>query len=313
LGFEPSLTWHKQRNGAQNHLLIDSVRGIDKYIKSDTKEAEATNTTFVTSFDSDGFTVGNNSVNNGSGETNVAWNWKANGSGVSNTDGDITSTVSANTTAGFSIVSYSGTRTSAGNDTIGHGLGVAPSVVISKSRNTTGRWVFQHASLASDNYLQLNTTAADANSVSVGAGSLPKPTSSVFYGSYLYGLNVSGENNIAYCFADVEGYSKFGSYTGNGSSDGPFVYTGFRPAFVIVKRSSSSGSWYIHDSKREGYNGDNDRLQADQSDAEYSQDNVDILSNGFKLITNSSFFNGSGNTFIYMAFAESPFKYSNAR
>jgi hypothetical protein len=163
--------------------------------------------------------------------------WLAGNGTASNTDGSITSTVSVNQKAGFSVVSYTGTRTSAGNDTIGHGLGKAPSVVISKARNATGRWVFQHSSLGADDYLELNTTSASADSVSAGAGSLPKPTSSVFYGSYLFGLNVNGENCIAYCFAEVEGYSKFGSYTGNGSTDGPFVYCGFRPAFVMVKRS----------------------------------------------------------------------------
>jgi hypothetical protein len=248
--------------------------------------------------------------------TYVAWNWLAGNGTASNTDGSITSTVSVNQKAGFSVVSYTGTRTSAGNDTIGHGLGKAPSVVISKARNATGRWVFQHSSLGADDYLELNTTSASADSVSAGAGSLPKPTSSVFYGSYLFGLNVNGENCIAYCFAEVEGYSKFGSYTGNSSADGPFVWCGFRPAFLLYKRSDGTNGWAMLDTTREAENVMGDiNLFPENSGAEVGNSNyyVDFLSNGFKPRTADDQINISGGTYIFMAFAESPFKYANAR
>jgi hypothetical protein len=247
--------------------------------------------------------------------TYVAWNWLAGNGTASNTDGSITSTVSVNQKAGFSVVSYTGTRTSAGNDTIGHGLGKAPSVVISKARNATGRWVFQHSSLGADDYLELNTTSASADSVSAGAGSLPKPTSSVFYGSYLFGLNVNGENCIAYCFAEVEGYSKFGSYTGNGSTDGPFVYCGFRPAWVMFKRTNSAEGWIVQDATREPINDANRTvLFPNSSDAETTDAfPTDFLSNGFKIRNLGTGNNASGSTYIFAAFSEQPFKFSNAR
>jgi hypothetical protein len=320
VGFSPDWLWIKVRNEVNSHYLFDQIRGADQALFSDStsNEIDYSATGRMTSFDSDGFTVeySSSTGTNASGDTYVAWNWLAGNGTASNTDGSITSTVSVNQKAGFSVVSYTGTRTSAGNDTIGHGLGKAPSVVISKARNATGRWVFQHSSLGADDYLELNTTSASADSVSAGAGSLPKPTSSVFYGSYLFGLNVNGENCIAYCFAEVEGYSKFGSYTGNSSADGPFVWCGFRPAFLLYKRSDGTNGWAMLDTTREAENVMGDiNLFPENSGAEVGNSNyyVDFLSNGFKPRTADDQINISGGTYIFMAFAESPFKYANAR
>jgi hypothetical protein len=320
VGFSPDWLWIKVRNEVNSHYLFDQIRGADQALFSDStsNEIDYSATGRMTSFDSDGFTVeySSSTGTNASGDTYVAWNWLAGNGTSSNTDGSITSTVSVNQKAGFSVVSYTGTRTSAGNDTIGHGLGKAPSVVISKARNATGRWVFQHSSLGADDYLELNTTSASADSVSAGAGSLPKPTSSVFYGSYLFGLNVNGENCIAYCFAEVEGYSKFGSYTGNSSADGPFVWCGFRPAFLLYKRSDGTNGWAMLDTTREAENVMGDiNLFPENSGAEVGNSNyyVDFLSNGFKPRTADDQINISGGTYIFMAFAESPFKYANAR
>jgi hypothetical protein len=312
VGFQPDLIWTKARSAVDNHLLVDNIRGIGNILISNTTGAESAYAAFD-SFDANGFTK--NSLESVSGRTYVAWNWLAGNGTASNTDGSITSTVSVNQKAGFSVVSYTGTRTSAGNDTIGHGLGKAPSVVISKARNATGRWVFQHSSLGADDYLELNTTSASADSVSAGAGSLPKPTSSVFYGSYLFGLNVNGENCIAYCFAEVEGYSKFGSYTGNGSTDGPFVYCGFRPAWVMFKRTNSAEGWIVQDATREPINDANRTvLFPNSSDAETTDAfPTDFLSNGFKIRNLGTGNNASGSTYIFAAFSEQPFKFSNAR
>jgi hypothetical protein len=311
-GFQPDWVWMKARSITESNYLVDAVRGGNSILRSDTTAAELTISGFLT-FNSNGFTPSSASAVT-VGATYVGWQWKANGTGSSNTAGSITSTVSANTTSGFSIVTYTGTRTSAGNDSIGHGLGVAPSLVISKSRSDSSRWVVQHISLGSDDYLELNTTSSFSDSVAVGAGSLPKPTSTVFYGSWLQGLNISGQTFVAYCFAPIAGYSAFGSYTGNGSTDGPFVFTGFRPAYLMFKRTDSTSGWTIYDASRDPYNYARNRLYANSSNAESSGANyTDLLSNGFKVRDTDIWGNASGGTYIYMAFASSPFKYSLAR
>jgi hypothetical protein len=294
------------------------VRGVTIGLVSNSTAAETTDTQGLTAFNSNGFTVGTNTTYNNLAATYVGWQWQAGqGSTSSNTNGAITSTVSVNASAGFSIATYTGNLTAAGNSSIGHGLGVAPSVVISKRRNNTSSWIFQHISLSANNYLELNATTAAQDSVSVGGGSLPKPTSSVFYGSYLSGLNVSGDTFVAYCFAPIAGYSAFGSYTGNGSTDGTFVYLGFRPKFVMIKGTSVATNWNIFDSSRNTYNLANLDLYPNVSDAETVDQygKVDLLSNGFKLRPDSTTFgiNQSGAGYIYMAFAESPFRNSLAR
>jgi len=328
LEFSPDLVWTKERDIAIDHLLYDTIRGastssVSNALVSNTTVAEGSqndNTTYgyLDGFNSDGFSVargslGSTSYTNKSGGTYVAWNWKANGSGVSNTDGTITSTVSANPTSGFSVVTYSGNGTNGA--TVGHGLGSAPKMVIVKQRNgSTYSWTVHHDSLTSGYVIALesqsaqfsrptafNSTAPDANTFTLGTD---------------LGTNSSSGTYVAYCFAEVEGFSKIGSYTGNGSADGPFIYTGFRPAFILWKLASSTSSWAIWDGTRVTYNPINTLLFPDQSVAESSGNsayNVDLLSNGFKWRTSNSQINGSGSTYIYMAFAENPFKNSLAR
>jgi hypothetical protein len=331
VSFQPDLIWVKQRNNAATHVLADAVRGVSRYIFSNLTNVEATATagTGITAFSADGFTLGtetstSGSVNAAGGTgTYVAWQWKANGSGSSNTSGSITSTVSANATAGFSVVIYTGTLTGAPGTcpTVGHGLGVAPSLVISKSRNVTGvdsgAWFVWSANTGStDNYLRLNTTAAVASVTGGGGGPMVAPTSTVFSTPYISGANINANNYVAYCFAAVAGYSAFGSYTGNGSADGPFVFTGFRPKFVLVKRTDSTSNWFIHDTARDTYNVSSANLYAELSNAEDTgpAGNMDFLSNGFKSRTGGgSNPNVSGGTYIYAAFAEVPFKYALGR
>jgi hypothetical protein len=317
VNFKPDLNWVKQRNLAQSHTLTDTVRGAGFILSSDATSADYSATTYgqVTSFDTDGFTVskGSNptySYYNQSGGSYVAWNWKAsNATAVSNTEGSITSQVSANTTAGFSIVSYTGTGSAA---TVGHGLGVAPSMMIVKQRNDAQSWAVYHASNGAANVQYLDLTDAVASST---AWNSTTPASSVFSVGTSAATNGSSNTYIAYCFNSVEGYSKFGSYTGNGSADGPFVYTGFRPAYVMIKRTDSTGYWQIIDTSRSPYNVANATLYPNASLAEDSTNtNLDALANGYKIRgTPSTDFNTNGSTYIYMAFAENPFKYANAR
>jgi hypothetical protein len=315
VGFQPDWVWVKVRSSTQNHSSNDSVRGAGYYLVQNATAAERFQGEFD-SFDSDGFSLtfdAGEGDYNGSGKTYVAWNWRANqGTNVSNTDGTITSTVSANTTAGFSIVTYTGTGADA---TVGHGLSAVPSMYIVKKRSAAGdNWCTYHISLGNTNFIRLDTTNAVTT---FNLWQDTTPTSSVFYLSSDVGTNGSGATFVAYCFAPIAGYSAFGSYTGNGSTDGPFVFTGFRPRWVMFKQSSSSGAgWLIYDSARNTYNLVDLYLQANQSNAEAgnSTDNpLDFLSNGFKLRYSNSATNQSGATYIYMAFAENPFKYANAR
>ena len=317
VGHASDFVWIKTRNAVVDHRNYDSVRGVNKGLKSNTTAAEATETTSLTSFDSTGFSLGNFAANNNSGSTYVGWSWKAGGTGVSNTNGSITSTVSANTDAGFSIASYTGTG---GVGTVGHGLVSAPEFIVVKERSpNTDNWNVYHESLGNNSWLQLNTTSAELTGSAMWNDT--SPTSSVFTvrnpgtGGY---SNRSGSAYIAYCFHSVDGFSKVGSYVGNGSTDGPFVYTGFRPKWLMAKRSDSgvaTSDWYIWDAERNTFNVAGKTVQANESTAESDSGNhdIDILSNGFKLRIDYATVNGSGNNFIYLAFAEQPFKFSNAR
>ena len=315
-GFQPDLVWTKNRNVSnQWHHLFDAVRGNTKELYSNVTNAEGTDTDKITSFDSSGFSIGADGDVNYSGRTYVAWNWKANGSGVSNTSGSITSTVSANADAGFSIVSYTGDGGTSG-PTVGHGLSKAPEMVIIKSRTESDRnWVVYHESIGNTYNLWLNLTGAKNTDGSLFWNST-SPTSTVFTSSYGQ-INTSGQDYIAYCFHSVDGYSKVGSYTGNGSTDGTFVYTGFRPAYILFKRSDSSGDWLILDNERYGDNRQygNAVLYAAEGIAEgyQSSRHTELLSNGFKFRTDNAHLNTSGGTYIFIAFAESPFKHTNAR
>jgi hypothetical protein len=273
----------------------------------------------VSSFNSDGFAVNNNYNENNTGMTYVGWNWKADGAGVSNGDGTITSTVtvSANTIAGISIVTYTGTGVVGA--TVGHGLGAVPAMMIVKSRSAASNWLVYHKGVASDpqtDYLTLETTNAVADNA--GPWNDTAPTSSVFTIGDTGWTNTNTATYVAYCFAEVEGFSKFGSFVGNGSTDGAFVYLGFRPAFVMLKDSSVGGvgsNWGMFDNDRLGYNSFQRDLRANVINAEGTDnDLIDFLSNGFKIrSTSSGFGGGSGTTYIFMAFAENPFKYSLAR
>ena len=317
LGFQPDWFWGKSRtnpSGVYSHSVYDSSRGVTKRLLPDLTNAEST-TSGITSFDADGFTLGSNAGNNNNNATYVNWCWKANGGTTSsNTDGSITSTVQANTDAGFSIVTWTGNATLP--TTIGHGLGKQPLVLIVKNRDdaSTSWFVHHHkttlGSTAKD-YLNLNDTGADANSNDIWGQT--RPTTSVFTVGVNNQVNGSSDAMIAYCFAEIEGYSKFGSYTGNGNADGAFVYTGFRPAWVLVKRTDSTNNWMLSDSVRDTDNVVTNLLYANLSNAEYALAHLDFTSNGFKLRTSNASWNASGGTYIYMAFAENPFKYANAR
>ena len=306
VGFQPDWTWIKRRNGTAYHWLIDAVRGSTKAIYSNGTEAEQTQSQGITSFDSDGFTLGTNSDVNGSSDTYASWNWLGANGTASNTDGSITSTVSANTTSGFSIVSYTGTGA---NATVGHGLGVAPKMIIVKDRSAAKNWTVYHIGVGNDKDILLDVTNTENTST---AWNNTTPTSSVFSIGTLGNVNTSSNNYIAYCFADVQGYSKFGSYTGNGNADGTFVYTGFKPAWILIKHSGGGTAggeqWNLQDVKRSTYNPSIISLFPNTTDADNSTTNnsLDILSNGFKVRTVDNRLNNSGATYIYMAFAEEP-------
>jgi hypothetical protein len=315
INFKPDLVWIKSRSAATDHKLTDSVRGTTKALISDTTGAETTDTTGLTAFGSTGFTVGADTVYNNNTATYIGWQWLAGaGSSSSNTNGSITSTVSVNATAGFSVVTYTGTGA---NATVGHGLGVAPSMVIIKDRiqgSAAYHWFVYHISLGAGQRLLLNTTGAGAADTNYFNNT--SPTSSVFsLGNATQQVNTSGDTYVAYCWSAVAGYSAFGSYTGNGSADGPFVYTGFRPRFVMVKRTDAAGySWCIVDTSRVTYNVDDLVLRPDTSGTDVTGNTtMDVLSNGFKVRTTWTDVNASGGTYIYAAFAENPFKYALAR
>lgn len=305
---QPDWVWQKSRSAARDHRLIDTVRGINNVLASNLTAAEYSGS-MLSSVNSNGFTLNTADQGNNNGETYVAWQWKANaGTNVTNTSGTITSTVSANTTAGFSVVTYTGTGS---NATVGHGLGVAPSFIIVKKRSSTGNWQCWNSSFTGTQYISLNLTTGVNTSSAVYNGS---PTSTIFNIGTDTDVNASGATYVAYVFTAVAGYSAFGSYTGNGSSDGPFIYTGFRPRFFLAKISSGgSGGWHLIDTSRSPYNEVSVGLYPNLNNAESSDFASDILSNGLKMRNTQAELNGSGNTYIYMAFAENPFKYSNAR
>ena len=308
VGFQPDWTWIKNRTDANSHVLQDAVRGVGNTIISNNTDAEsAEGAGDLTAFGSDGFTVGTNGRVNGSGKSMVAWNWLGANGTASNTDGSITSTVSANTTSGFSIVSFTGTGATA---TVGHGLGVKPDLIIAKNRTDAVDWYVYHSSLGATKNLRLNQTSAELTESAPWDNT--EPTTSVISVNNANGTNGSSKNLIFYCFADKQGYSKFGSYTGNGNADGPFIYTGFKPAWILIKHSGGGTAggeqWNLQDVKRSTYNPSIVMLSPNTNDADNSTTNnsLDILSNGFKVRTVDNRLNNSGATYIYMAFAEEP-------
>jgi hypothetical protein len=318
LNFSPDLVWIKRRNSTAWHFLFDTIRGTNKSLFSNDTLSEVNyGSGYLDAFTSDGFTLGSNADVNGTGGSLVAWTWDAGTStDPSNTAGSITSQVRANVSAGFSIVTYPGNGTSGA--TVGHGLGVAPQLLIVKRRSSPGataNWAVWHGSLTAGQNLFLNTTdSASAYSPSRFTSTLP--TSTVFSLGGGDETNYSGGTFVAYAFTPVVGYSSMGSYTGNGSTDGPFVYTGFRPRWIMVKSTGSAENWFLLDTARNTYNAVNSYLMPNSSSAEDANNstvNTDFLSNGFKLRATTSALNTNAIIYIYAAFAENPFQYARAR
>lgn len=311
--FKPDLVWYKDRSVARDHSLFDSIRGVNQGLSSNLTNAESTYSG-VSAFNSNGFSLGNSINGNASAETYVAWQWQAGqGSTSSNTAGSITSTVSVNATAGFSVVTYTGTGA---NATVGHGLGVAPAMMICKIRNSvsTENWYVWHQSISGSTpyiYLNLTNAAVTGDSTRWTAA----PTSTLINLGSNSACNGNTGTYVTYCWAQIAGFSKFGSYTGNGSTDGAFVYLGFRPRYIMWKRSDSTGDWIIQDTSRATYNASDTTLYANLSAAESVGGGypIDVLSNGFKMRTAATYANASGGTYIYAAFAENPFANALAR
>ena len=289
VGHQPDFVWIKRRDSAVNHLLHDSIRGVTKLLVSNTTGADDVNTNILLGFDSDGFRVGANSASNVSSGTFVSWNWKE------------------SATSGFDIISYTGNAT---GRTISHSLSAVPKWIIVKNRSSSENWIVYHVSVGNGKRVGLNQTNAESSTAQSWGGTTP--TSSVITLGTSSGTNANGDDFIMYAFADVKGFSKFGKYSANNNADGPFVYLGFRPAWLMLKViDGNTGGWDMYDNKRGSYNGQISMLQANANSAQATSDAVDFLSNGFKIRNTSGNQNGSGDTIIYMAFAESPFVNSN--
>jgi hypothetical protein len=307
VGFQPDWTWIKRRNATASHAIQDAVRGNDKSLRSHTTGAEYTNT-FFSSFDTDGFTVTSSESDvNASAGTYASWNWKANGQGSSNTDGSINTTyTSASTTSGVSISQYTGTGA---NATVGHGLGVAPKVVMIKNLSRAEDWLVGHNSIGFTKFLSLNLT--NASQAVSNRFNDTAPTNQVFSVGTSDGSNKSGDSHVAYCFTPIRGFSAMGSYIGNGSNNGSYIHLGLKPAFIIIKKDATD-SWFMYDNKRGDINTNAKTLKADSNGAEgTSGKEIDFLSNGVKIRNSNNSINTSGSTYIYMAFAEEPLVSSN--
>ena len=309
VGFQPDWVWLKNRSGADNNSLNDVVRGANKNLVSNNANSEATTTDQLMSFNSDGFTVGASGSANTNGNNFVGWNWKAGTAVSGSTTGSGTAktyTGSVNTTSGFSIIKYTGNGTA--GHTIPHHLGAAPQMIIVKALSTNDDWMVGHTAAGFNQFMILNSTARDATGTQFNS---TVPTSSVFSIGSNNNMNQNNNSFVAYSFTNIKGFSKFGGYTGNGNADGTFVYTGFKPAFVMVKLVSAAGEdWFICDNKREGYNAENNRLLPNLNSAESTDSPIDILSNGFKARTSGANVN-AGEDYLYAAFAEEPLVASN--
>ena len=307
VGFQPDMTWIKSRSNNTDHVITDAVRGVTKEIRPNKTDYEDTASNGLTTFGTDGFTVGDWTVVNLNSETYSAWNWKANGQGSANSDGTITTTyTSANTTNGVSIIKYTGTGS---NGTIGHGLGVAPQSVIIKKLNTAADWVIGNNGMGGWNYVMNFSTSPRADQTAQFQSTAP--SSSVITLGTDGQVNASGDTYICYAFAPITGFSKFGGYIGNGSTDGTFVYTGFKPGFLIVKGATVTDNWSMFDSKNLGYNAYNQVMYPDLNLTESNGLPIDFLSNGFKWRSSAAMVNGSSQEFIYIAFASAPIVASN--
>ena len=322
VGFQPDWVWLKGRSYVDGHKAYDAVRGVSKDLTPNATSAEGSTATGLTAFDSDGFTLGNWSNVNRNSETHVSWNWKAGGSGSSNSDGSISSTVSANTTAGFSIVKWTGDGTKAA--TVGHGLGVKPAMIIARDYAQSKHWFVYHQHLTDNYVMTLNSNEEEKTGDNYwGSGSLMKsgsyPTTTTFSfngsSSSVTNINGNGYANIAYCFVEKTGFSKFGTFTGNGSTNGPFVFCGFKPAWVMIKAVNlASQNWTIFNNGLNTFNEMTNTLQANSNGAEdgnTTYNDVDFVSNGIKITEDNDNVNKSGTKYIYMAFAEAPLVGSN--
>ena len=321
VGFQPDWVWGKRKDDAAGHNLLDVIRGAGENgeLQSNSNGAEGSGAMdrfgYLSAFLSDGFRVedgseasGDKAYWNQNNAKYVSWCWKANGSGSSNTDGGVTSSVSVNQTAGFSIVTYTGTGS---NTTVGHGLGAKPDFILFKKREGSSNWITYDSSNGATKYLHLNLTDNVASASTVHNNT--EPTSSVFSIGTNSHVNTASGTYLAYCFAEKQGYSKFSTYTGNGSTDGTFVYCGFKPAFVLVKRlSGTTQGWYMWDNRSDGFNPRNFNLEANDSVAiDDGNQRIDLLSNGFKWRVSDTIVNNSGTEYLFIAFAESPFVNSN--
>jgi len=301
INFQPDLTWIKKRDGTNYHVLTDAVRGATKQIYSNDTGAEQAVAEGLKSFDSDGFTLGTNGDTNGSGGSYVGWNWKAGTTSGITTDGNTTITpsyYSINQTAGFSILKFIGNGVTGAK--LAHGLGGTPAKIVIKKIDATGDWTVYHKGMTTGYTMWWNYTQAQT-----AENLIYSPDTTNITLSNHSSVNTNGTTYIAYCWKEVTGYSKFGSYVGNGNADGTFIYTGFKPAFVILKSSTSTESWVLVDNKRLGYNPDNNVLKPDTNGTEATDNDVDLLSNGFKVIRNTGYVNDSGQTYIYMAIGQS--------
>ena len=308
VGFQSDWSWFKSRNQVWSHNASDSSRGSTYQLRPGTTNVEWNDATSLKSFDSDGFTVGESGDWNSSINNIVSWHWKANGGSRTTNAEDGNNPAGgyqANTTAGFSIVDYTGTGAAG---TMAHGLGAAPDLIIIKNRDEADDWVVYHSANTAapeTDYLFLDTNVATADDDTFWNDTAP--TSSVFTVTTAHNVNADAEKYMAYCFTSIQGYSKFGGYTGNGNADGPFAYTGFKPAWLVIKRTDSANEFFMWDNKRNTFNIMNAELRAGTTDAESSTDKLDFLSNGFKIRNTYTSGNADGGTYIYMAFAESPF------
>mgnify|MGYP003674613934 CR=1 FL=1 len=309
VGFQPYWSWIKNRTGADNHNLFDTIRGANKVIVTNNANLEGTQTDGLLSFDNDGFTVGASGSVNTNANNFVSWNWNAGTAVSGSTTGSGTAktyTGSVNTTSGFSIIKYVGNGTA--GHTIPHHLGAAPQMIIVKALTTNDDWMVGHISAGFNQFMILNSDVRDATGTQWNS---TVPTSSVFSIGSNNNMNQNGNNFIAYSFTNVQGFSRFSGYTGNNNADGTFVYTGFKPAFVMVKLISAAGEdWFICDTKREGYNAENNRLMPNLNSTESTDSPIDIVSNGFKARTSGANVN-AGEDYLYAAFAEEPFVASN--
>ena len=299
---KPDFAWIKDLGSAFDHKLQDSTRGSTYTLESNTTTAAYNDTDAVTSFNTDGFSLGSNANVNDNTANLVAWQWKANGGTTSsNGSGSITSTVQANTTAGFSIVTYTGTGS---NATVGHGLGVAPDLIFVKLTSGSGDWTIYSSTLGNTKYLRLNGDIAAGTQSTYWQDT--SPTSTAFSIGTAGDVNTSSGSHVAYCFKSIKGYSKFGTFRGDGQTDGPFIYTGFKPAWVMTKNSSSAGGWAIMDAGRNPNNVQNKYLIANTADVQATGSSFDIdsNSNGFKIRANNGNINANGDSILYMAFAE---------